>query len=480
MEKEKVEIVSYFCPRCGKRVDKEAALCPECKKESEIQDKKLLSPLISQNKEEYQFPEVSNQKQAPRPSISIKKPPLIPTIQKTSITTTLSRPVHSRTELPMEKIFDEIFYLRNYRKTNLYIIGATFLLITGFLIWLFWSLFEVWNQYFAYYDPFWFIITGLVIGSIIGTVWLIRGRDLKRGIPYTLRPRKSFQKYRIFRRYLYHRLGLVPKSYYDPKISADEKEKDLLIWASDKRTGIGFKILLYIISALLCLGAFIAFNQYKTFFGLVLTPINISIFIILIGIFSIIPNSIRKYYCLSPVYFTQWILEKWIKRDRKDPLGLYFKPLYLNLQIISKNYLNLEVHQINEIVANIYTYFIIREEQDISGSIEIDNKLKENLDAIKAFIENYAIDHKQYLSKSKTERIQFNNDLDKTLENVFFKFLLIADDIQRFNRKQIGDVLIKFKIDWKQRLWENFSKLLFSVSVATIISIITGLLSTIL
>ncbi|MHA1650686.1 MAG: hypothetical protein ACTSYB_10875 [Candidatus Helarchaeota archaeon] len=70
--------------------------------------------------------------------------------------------------------------------------------------------------------------------------------------------------------------------------------------------------------------------------------------------------------------------------------------------------------------------------------------------------------------------------VDKTLENVFFKFLLIADDIQRFNRKQIGDVLIKFKIDWKQRLWENFSKLLFSVSVATIISIITGLLSTIL
>ena len=443
--------------------------CPKCEIEAIIDEQKEKTEEILEEKVV-----------SPTPMVSLTPAPVTtpPTTSQLSVEERGESSMSSRTELPMEKIFDEIFYLRNYRKNNLYIIAGTFMFIIGFLIWFMWSIFDVWKGYFGYNDPFWFIITGTIVGGILGVVWLIRGNDIKRGIPYTLRPRKSLKKYRVFRKHLYNRLGLVPKTYYQPNMSIEDKEKDLLLWASDKRLGIGFKILQYVICALICLVAIILINQYPAFFGLTLIPLNILIFMILIGIFSIVPNSIRKYYCLSPIYFTYWIMDKWMSKDQQEPYGTYYKPLYVNLRLITKNYLDLEIKQINEIVANIFSYFIVRVEKDIEDSANIDKKLSECLKNIDDFIKKYAIDHKNYLSKKKAERIKFNNDLDQALEHVFFKFLLIADDIQRYNEKQIGKVSIKFKITWKQRLWENFSKLLFSAGAASIITIITGLVST--
>ncbi|MHA1264765.1 MAG: hypothetical protein ACTSRS_05965 [Candidatus Helarchaeota archaeon] len=441
----------FYCPNCGTEVEKEGQLCPKCELKSIAVDQQ------SKTKE------------------------LLHSLSRTLDTSShIDEPqtIVAHTELPMAKIFDEIFYVRKYRKNNLYLIAGTFLFVIGFLIWFVWSLFTVWQVYFSYDDPFWFIIIGVSVGGILAIIWIIRANDIKRGIPYTLRPRKKLKKYRIFRRHLYHRFGLVPKTYYDPNINIEEKEKDLLLWASEKRLSIGFKILQYVIVTLLCLVATILINQFSSFFGLLLTPLNILIFLILIGIFSIVPNSIRKYYCLSPIYFTHWILKKWMTKKMDEPYGLYFKPLYVNLQLITKNYLNLEIKEINEIVANLFAYFIIHKEHDIEASIEIDASLRECLKMINNFIENYAINHVQYLKKTKRERDQFNDALDKALEAFFFRFLLIMDDIQRFNETQIGKVSIKFKIDWKQRLWENFSKLLFSAGAASIVTIITGLVST--
>ncbi len=458
----------FYCPYCGNEVEKEGMICERCERKAndEVSAEQIGKILESTG--------VAQQLELEPVTLNSSEPSLSDLDSNREVTP--YKPGKVGSELPMEKMFDEIFYLRNYRRNNLNIIGGTFLFITGFLIWMMWSVFQLWNVYFGYYDPFWFIIAGLGLECILGVVWLIRGRDLKRGIPYSLRPRKK--KYSIFRKHLYSRLGLVPKAYYASDIDPEDKERELLLWASNKRLGIGFKILQYMICAILGLVAIILVNQYAAFFGMTLVPINIAIFMLLIGILSIVPNSIRKYHCLSPIYFTSWILHKWMAREQLEPYGLYFKSLYINLLLIAKNYQKLEIKEINQIVANIFSYFIIRTKKGLEVSAEIDRKLNECLSDIDQFIEKFAIDHKQYLNKSKEDRSIFNNNLDKGIEQFFFKFLLVTDDIQRYNETQIGKVSIKFKIDWKQRLWENFSKLLFSAGAASVVAIITGLVST--
>jgi hypothetical protein len=388
--------------------------------------------------------------------------------------------MESEKKIPMEKIFDEIFYVRRFRKNILLITASTYIFLVAFLIWFMWSLFDMWTIYYGPTDPIQFLIIGAIIGGILGLVWAFRARDLKRGIPYLLRPKKHLFTKGFFRKKVYSKLGTVPKLYYNDQISLEEKEKDLLIWESNKRIGIGLKALLYLFCIVICIVAMVLVNFFSWFLGLLTLPLTIVIIMVLVVIASITPTTIRSYYCLSPIYFTYWILKNWSETERIEPYGMLFKPLYLNLSLLSKNYLNLELKEINEIVSHLYTYYIIRREKQNEVVLDLDKRMQENLNLFDQFLKTYAIEYKQYLAKGKTLREQWNYKLDRDLESCFFKFLLIIDEIQKYNITEIGEINLKFKIDWKHRLLNNFSRLTLSSSVATILSIVGGLLYSIL
>lgn len=415
--------------------------------------------------------------------------------------------------LPMSKIFDEILYARNYRNRNLLILIVTLFFIMILFIFFMTSLYGTLNFLFV---NLWSIIPSnvmtytlliLIIGIGVGilVVWMFRINDIRRGVTFALRHPKLIK----ILGFLFRKLKTVPPNY-DPRFSTEENYssqlKELLLWESDKRISRGVKALVYIIVIIIGLVFLIIFNFYSFYsplLGLILTPTNFVILIFIFTVISLIPTSIRLYYCLSPVFFTCWILNRWMEggsndqSERKEPRNTFFQPLHINLTLLSTNYLNLDIGEIDEMVTHLYTYFIIKNrpitqekikekmERESITSSQIDERIKRNLQGFRDFLKDYAIDYRNYSSKEFWDergqtRQDFNNELDYTLEKNFFELLLIMDDIQEHNKLKIGNISIKFKIDWRQRLLNNFSNLTFSSVIATVITLMISLLPTIL